>query len=390
MSEKKKILIVNRNLHIGGVQKALVSLLWNIKDRYDITLLLLYKGGEYLDQLPENINVISTESDFLYLGMTKDDAHNVKDKLGRAFYGGISRIFGRKYAVALMSIGHKKISGFDCAISYMHNAGDKTFFGGCNEFVLRHVEAKKKIAFLHCDYVESAADTKDNDAQFASFDLVAACSRSCAESFLRVNPHMKDRVKVVKNCHSFGRIAKQAEEDPVELKKDKLNIVTVARLSKAKNVDRAVKAMDCLGELKNTFHYFVVGDGICERQLQEEIKERKLESLVTLCGSRTNPYGYIKAADLFLLPSRSEAAPIVYGEAVSLGVPVLSTDTCSAREMVEDTGYGWVCENNVAGLEVWLRKLLSEPELIEEKRKQLQNVKLTDDCAVQQFVSLIE
>ena len=53
----KKILIVNNNMHIGGVQKALVSLLWAIRDRYDITLLLFHRGGEYQKDIPPEIKV---------------------------------------------------------------------------------------------------------------------------------------------------------------------------------------------------------------------------------------------------------------------------------------------------------------------------------------------
>ena len=46
-----------------------------------------------------------------------------------------------------------------------------------------------------------------------------------------------------------------------------------------------------------------------------------------------NPYGYIKAADLLLIPSYNEAAPLVIGEAAGLETPILSTETSSAKEM---------------------------------------------------------
>ena len=36
---------------------------------------------------------------------------------------------------------------------------------------------------------------------------------------------------------------------------------------------------------------------------------------------------------------------MVFGEASTLGVPVLTTDTLSARELVESRGVGLVCEN---------------------------------------------
>ena len=41
----------------------------------------------------------------------------------------------------------------------------------------------------------------------------------------------------------------------------------------------------------------------------------KLSENVTLLGEKENPYGYIKAADLLLIPSYSEAATMVIGEA---------------------------------------------------------------------------
>lgn len=45
----KRILIVNNNMHIGGVQKALLNLLQTLHADYDITLLLFYCGGALLN-----------------------------------------------------------------------------------------------------------------------------------------------------------------------------------------------------------------------------------------------------------------------------------------------------------------------------------------------------
>ena len=41
-TNKPRILFVNNNMHIGGVQKALISLLTTIESKYDITLLLFH------------------------------------------------------------------------------------------------------------------------------------------------------------------------------------------------------------------------------------------------------------------------------------------------------------------------------------------------------------
>lgn len=379
---------MNNNMHIGGVQKALVSLLWAIRNQYDITLLLFYPGGECGKELPPEVKVITPKSAYRYLGMTKYDCLNKLQKLGRSVYAGITRVFGRKFAISLMALGQKKLKGYDAAISYLHNGGEKIFYGGCNDFVLRHVSAEKKITFLHCDYTLCGADTPENAKQYEKFDIIAACSRGCGDKFLQAHPQMAGKVRIVTNCHRLDDILKKAESAPATLS-EQVNVVTVARLGKEKGVERALRAIAALGDDKNKLHYYVVGDGICKPLLQQIIQEEKLESTVTLCGMLENPYGYIRAADLLLIPSYSEAAPLVIGEAASLGTPILSTETSSAREMIEKTGFGWVCENSEEGLRNALQMLLTEPEWLQETKNRLINTAVHNETAISQFTEIL-
>ena len=54
----KKLLIVNNNMKIGGVQKSLYNLLWSVSDQYEITLFLFAPVGEYMSDLPEQVQVL--------------------------------------------------------------------------------------------------------------------------------------------------------------------------------------------------------------------------------------------------------------------------------------------------------------------------------------------
>lgn len=386
----KKILIVNNNLHIGGVQKALVNLLWNIRGRYDITLLLFYKGGELLQEVPPEVRVICAGGAWRYLGMTRNDVHTLCDRAGRAFFAAIGRLVGRKYAVFLMSLGQRKICGYDAAISYLHNSGDQVFYGGCNDFVLKHIRARRKITFVHCDYIRCGADTPYNGKQYAQFDTIAACSYGCADAFLKAHPELKEKVCVVRNCHRFDKIQEDAQSDQKVLMAEKINIVTVARLGKEKGVERALRVIAGLGPLKDKFHYYVVGDGVQWPLMQQIIRENNLKDTVTLCGEQKNPYGYIKASDLLLIPSYSEAAPLVIGEAAVLGTPVLSTETSSTQEMIGQTGYGWICGNSEEGLQRELQMLLTHPEWIKEKKAFLLEQKMENTLALMQFEMCVE
>lgn len=386
----KRILIVNNNMHIGGVQKALISLLWNIRDQYDVTLLLFSACGECLRDIPPEIKVLTIKSGYRYLGMTRHDTRTLRDALGRSFYAAITRIFGRKYAVALMGFSQPSLTGYDVAISYLHNAGKNLFYGGCNDFVLKHVLAPKKVAFLHGDYVQCGADTTENNRMYSCFDTIAACSQGCADSILSVNPTLKDRVQVVPNCHRFDKIRSAAPEAAVRMSEDKINIVTVARLGKEKGVERALRIFAQLKGCKHKFHYYVIGDGIQKSLLLQFVEKENLEDCVTMCGMLPNPYGHIKAADLLLIPSYNEAAPLVIGEAVCLGTPVLSMETSSAREMIEQTGFGWVCQNSEEAMRESLTELLHNPSKLYEAKRCLLQRTMNNKTAVSQFAKLIE
>ena len=55
----KKILIVNNNLDMGGIQKSLVNLVKEVYEEYDITLMLFSKSGSLLRELPESVKIIT-------------------------------------------------------------------------------------------------------------------------------------------------------------------------------------------------------------------------------------------------------------------------------------------------------------------------------------------
>ena len=379
----KKIIIVNNNMHLGGVQKSLVNLLQSIHDDCDVTLALFHPAGELMKDIPENVKILPIRSAYRYLGMTRHDIQgNPAAKLGRSVFAAISRIFGRDWAIRLMALSQRKIKGFDTAISFLHDGSDKAFYGGCNDFVLRHIDARKKVTFLHCDYRLCGADTPANAQRYAKFDTIAACSDGCGRIFTTALPHLTEKVVTVPNCQDYDGIRRLADTEPVTLPDGRVNILTVARLGREKGVERAVEAFSRLDS--RNYHYYIIGDGILRPQIEEIISRNHLGDRVTLLGEMSNPYGYMKAADLLLIPSVSEAAPMVIGEAACLGTPVLSTRTSSAEEMITRPGLGWVCDNSVEGLTESLRALLETPQAI-----QIGHIELNNEAAKAQFFSIL-
>jgi len=386
----KKLLIVNNNLHIGGVQRALVDLLKEIHDRYEITLALFYPHGALLEEVPEDVKILSVGSAYRFLGMTKYDVERRPLlRLQRSFYAALCRVFGRNATVALMSVGQRELRGYDAAISYLHDAGDRVFYGGCNDFVLRHTDAAEKIAFLHCDYTCCGADTPANKTKYGKFSKIAACSDGCRRVFLKKCPQFEKKTVVVSNCHDYNSIRYSAAKNPVELPNNEICVLTVARFGREKGVERAIEAFARLSKLPNRMHYYIIGDGARRPDIEARIAQYALQDTVTLLGEIPDPYGWMQAADLLLIPSVSEAAPLVIHEAACLGTPVLSTQTSSAEEMIEHTGFGWVCGNSAEAMAGMLSELLHAPDRLKNKQRDLQALKLNNETAVRGFQMLI-
>ena len=376
-------------MHIGGVQKAQLNLLKEIASEYEVTLLLFYKGGELLRDVPENVKVITACRVLRGWGATREDAGGLRLQLSRAFSAAITRVAGRKWICRILFPFQKKLRGYDVAISYLHSGNDHVFYGGCNEFVLRCTEAEKKISFLHCDYEKMHAGSRYNASIYQKFDAIAACSAGCKDAFSAVFPELKQKVQVVRNCHDYERLRHDAAQAPAALSKTSVNVVTLSRFGREKGVLRGIQAAADVQRAGKKLRYFIIGNGVEYPKAAAMVKQLGLETSVTLLGEMLNPYGYLKAADVLLIPSFSEAAPMVIGEAASLSTPVLSTRTSSAEEMIVCSGYGWVCDNTQVGITEGLERLLANPEILKSHRESLEKMVFTNSEAITEFRHLI-
>ena len=67
----KKILIVNNNLDMGGIQKSLINLLKEIHNDYNVTLLLFSKSGTLLSGVPNDVKIIEPNKCYRMLGLKR-------------------------------------------------------------------------------------------------------------------------------------------------------------------------------------------------------------------------------------------------------------------------------------------------------------------------------
>lgn len=339
----KKILIVNNNLDMGGIQKSLMNLLKEVHKEYDITLLLFSKSGILLKDVPNDVKIITPNKCYQMLGLPKSALkHHPLMFCLKYLLLKYTSVFSRRSAMRVLGLFQKKIKGYDVVISYSHLPNHKYFANGCGDFVLDKVVCRHKICLIHCDYLHSGFMSEENNREYDEFDRIACCSDSVKSRFIQGTKISENKVYTLRNFYDFD-IIKLANHKPYVYEDNCINLLSVARLSSEKGIDKAIDVLAATE--RKDIKYYIAGDGPQKDLLQEKIKEYNMEKQVFLLGEQQNPYRYMINADYLLVPSIHEAAPMVFDEANILKLPIISTNTTSAKEMVLSNG-GIVCENS--------------------------------------------
>ncbi|MDN3362353.1 glycosyltransferase [Priestia megaterium] len=379
------ILIASFDMEVGGVERSLISMLENFDyTNYAVDLMLYKHQGDFLGLLSDKISLLEEVPQ--YTTFRKSIGETIKD---RHYSIGISRIFSKinadlkgkmkgitepgyyqmqlmwQYALPFLPKMEKE---YDIAISYLWP----------HYFIAEKVKAKKKIAWIHTDYSTIEPDKKMDLKMWHQFDYIIAVSEACKHSFLKKYSELENKVLVIENITSpdfAEKMANEELENPM-IKDNRFKIVTVARLSHAKGIDNAVKALKLLRDRGyNNISWYVVGYGGDEAIIKELISKHDLEDSFILLGKQTNPYPFIKEADLYVQPSRYEGKAVTVGEAQILSKPVLVTNYTTAQSQVQNGIDGYICEMSIEGIAIGIEKLFKNPQ---QRNELTNNCKNTD------------
>ncbi|MGI6483975.1 MAG: glycosyltransferase family 4 protein [Methanobacterium sp.] len=115
-----------------------------------------------------------------------------------------------------------------------------------------------------------------------------------------------------------------------DIPNNKILILHVASLSKLKNQIAVLKAIkEMHSGLRDKIHYIMVGDGSERRYLEEYTIENKIQNYITFTGilKGSDLQNMYLSSDFFILPSTSEALPLVFLEALASKLPIITFDS---------------------------------------------------------------
>ena len=209
-------------------------------------------------------------------------------------------------------------------------------------------------------------------------DLIIANSNGNAQDLITNYNVPRYKITTIYNPISLEAIF------AIEPKKDffdtnYFNLVSVGRLDNGKNHQLLIKSLEFFKLQKVRLYIF--GDGILKTELEKTIQDLKFENRVFLMGFESNPYKYLKAADLFVFSSNHEGFPNVILEAMACELPIVSTNCPSGPNEIFKVNTDYDFSDNVLtdyGILVPrnnIKKMVEAINILMQNKKYYQNCK---------------
>lgn len=372
----KKILFVINTLGRAGAEMAMIEMMKNFDQfNYEIYLFVLLSQGELIDRIPKHVKILNKKYDKTPINSRLGNKVLVKNVLISSvknfslirnvkyiFSNGINMIRNKNFQKdkllwKIVSDGSEKIGiKFDLAISYIE--------GGSAYYVADHVNAVKKVAFIHIDYVKAGYCRKlDNDC-YNKFDRIFTVSSEVKDVFIKYYPEHRNKTMIFHNILDKDEIIKKSNMDGGFTDSyDGVRLLTVGRLTYQKGYDIAVKVMNILRNKGVDAKWYVLGEGPERKHIEELIEKYKLKNRFILLGDVANPYPYFKQCDIYVHASRFEGKSISIQEAQILGCAIAASDCSGNREQIENGVDGILLDYKIELMAEELELLIGDKKL---------------------------
>ena len=199
--------------------------------------------------------------------------------------------------------------------------------------------------------------------------------------------------EVLPNILSAQRLYEKMRQDPGQYAYD---LVYLGRLSYPKDPQRLMRVIAGAAAVYPGLKAAVIGTGELEAEVRKLAVSLGIEDRVDFLGYRSNPLKILHDAKVMVMTSRWEGMPMCALEAMTLGVPIVSTPTDGLRELVEDGINGYLSSDDAVLVqkitavitEEALRQRLSDNG--KEKAARLNAVEPYRDRILQVYAAVLE
>ncbi len=316
----KKIMIISRALSHGGAERVATNLATYLSNYYEVLLVVLDGSRNTYGSTVETIDLgLPRGRKGLRINWYKKLIQEVfRLKKERGITHTISFLSEPDLANVITKTDSK-------AIISIRNKQSALVKGNVKKI-------RDKMLFSHADSIVALSE-------MVKYDLVKNYGVNKDKVHVIYNPCDKERVE--------GKLIEDVftdKEKEIFLSSDNI-VVTAGRLSTQKSQWHLIRCFSkVVKEIPNA-KLLVLGEGDKEEYLKKLIEDLELRDNIFLLGYKSNPYPYLKKANLFAFSSLFEGLGNILLEAMACETPIVSTDCDSGpRELlapetnIEETG----------------------------------------------------
>ncbi len=331
----KKILFSAYSMEVGGIETALITLLKSIKDKYNITLVLEKKEGIFLNEVPENIKIITYKPNNFKIVVIRKAINFIKQQ-----------IFKLRYK-----------NQFDFSVCY-------ATYSYSSSFVARTASSNSAL-WVHNDYLNFYNGDIEKYKNFFkkvnvdNFKKIVFVSENDKNTFTKYFENQSEKCIKCNNLIDYNKIIQKSKEPAIDFE-DKENMVTFINLGRhkepQKKLSRIIEACKRLNQEGYIYRVIFVGDGEDSEKYQ---KQSEGMNNIEFLGAKKNPYPYLKKSDCLLMSSDYEGYPVVFIESMILKKPIITTDVSDSLIDVKDK-YGIVVDKSTNGVYSGMKEYLDK------------------------------
>ena len=398
MPQRKKVLFVINTLGQGGAESAFIQFMKKFDPkRFQLFLYVIVGQGELINRVPKHVVLLNRHYD-------SSDVLSVRGKrllmektlMLMLRNGAVFKNFpflirnasvlsgdGRHHPERLLwqvladgcpSPGQH----FDLGIAYLE--------GAATYYLDRRVDADRKIAFVHTDYVRSGNDPRLDRGVYDRINKIYCVSEQTVDSFLKVYPQYAHKTEVFRNIIDMHAARRKARRSSF-FDKDGYTgtrIVSLGRLIRMKAVDKSIAAMRILKDAGIDARWYVFGEGSARPYFESLIDENDLRDCFFLPGAVENPFPYLRKADIYCQCSDYEGRSVAISEAMLMSCAVITSNHSGSAGQVHDGQDGLLIEPTPENIADAIMKLISDPELAKRLGKAAAE-RMSTECDVGDF-----
>ena len=334
----KILFFIDTTLASGGAEKVLRELVNNMdQSKFDITVHTLWKEDA------EKYLAPGIRYRYIFDRKTTWNATRFR----------IESALGLTYRMHLSD-------DYDIEVAYLEYGPTKVLASSANK-------KARKVAWIHCNLLKEIQNldgfVKRAEKWYRKYDKVVCVSQMIHDGYRKLFGDQPESVKLYNTVDDTAIRRKAADPLPAEIDKRKLTVATIGRLYPVKGYDRLMEAHLRLIREGLKHDLWILGEGSDRPKMEKYILEHHLEGSVHLLGFHSNPYPFMREADVIVCSSYSEGFSTMVTEALILGRPVVTTPCSGMRELLGDSEYGIITEDSTEGIYEGLKMMLDNPAL---------------------------